>query len=158
MRYRSVRTCGCDADQPSADVPAVVQHDSHLAFGQRPHDALVCPRYPVRESPGPEPRTRRPAGAGEPGQLDQPRAVGEAVLDQGRHAQQLADLSTLPLWQLQGVRSVPGETALASRLGCAGEFDVDQDTVMVGAGHSYGASHQHGGSPGNQYMIQAHNG
>ena len=37
------------------------------------------------------------------------------------------------------------------------ELDVGQDTVMVGAGDSYGASHRHGGSPGNQYMIQAHN-
>ena len=28
---------------------------------------------------------------------------------------------------------------------------------MVGAGDSCGTSHRHGGSPGNQYMIQAHN-
>ena len=28
---------------------------------------------------------------------------------------------------------------------------------MVGAGYSHGTSHRHGGSPGNQYMVQAHN-
>ena len=27
---------------------------------------------------------------------------------------------------------------------------------MVGAGYSHGTGHRHGGSPGNQYVIQAH--
>ena len=36
------------------------------------------------------------------------------------------------------------------------ELDVGQDAVVVGAGHSYGADHRHGGGPGHQDMIQAH--
>jgi hypothetical protein len=46
---------------------------------------------------------------------------------------------------------------MAGQSGFLGELDGGHDAVMVGAGHSYGASHQHGGSPGNQDVIQAHN-
>ena len=87
----------------------------------------------------------------------------EFALRDGGGGEAAEQVREKPAWNpatasLTGPGRGPATASKVRRSGFLWELDVNQDTAMIGAGHSYGTSHRHCGSPGNQYMIQAHNG